>query len=284
MATVPAITFLANKALIGAHGAIVRAQVFATNMTDDVVAPGTTMKVPVYGVSAASSFDATSNNYGTGSADLAYADVTFNHVVQSFSFTDAQLTQAPEGIFANAGTAVGRSVALAISGAIEAALADAKAGGSAISLTATWDKAELAAKISALENAEKTVIVAKPALYGKIVSLFDAATYGGPEAVRAGVLEGGVLGCKAVIKANLPGTADAMAIPEDALVVATRVVPVASPSAYDEVGTETDENGFTIGYRRFCDPNTGANKVAAEALIGAGIVQSAKVQKITVAS
>lgn len=283
MATIPAITFLTNKALIGAHAALVRAGVFTTSFTDEAVAPGTTMKIPVFNIEAATTFNKSTNNYGKGDADLSYADVAFNHVVKSFEFTDAQLTQAPEGVFAGAGMAVGRCVALAVSNAIETALKATDATGTALTLPKAWGKGDLASLISGLENAEKSVIVASPALFGQIIALFDAGAYGGSEAVRNGVLDGGVFGCKAVIKANITG-ADALVVPEDALVVATRTVPCGSPSVYAEVGTESDENGFTIGFRKFGDPKTGSNYVAAEAMIGAGIVQKAKVQKITVSA
>lgn len=283
MPTIPAITFLANKALVGAHPALVRASVFTTSFSDEAVAPGTTMKVPVYAVSAAQTFNKSTNNYGAGDVDLAFADVTFNHVVKSFEFSDAQLANAPEGVFASAGNAVGRCVSLAVSNAIEAALAASKATGTALTLPKAWTKGDLASLISQLENAEKSVIVASPALFGQIVALFDAGAYGGADAVRNGVLEGGVFGAKAVIKANVTG-ANALVIPEDALVVATRTVPCLSPSVYTETGTESDENGFTIGFRKFGDPRTGSNFVAAEAMIGAGIVQAAKVNKITVSA
>ena len=103
--------------------------------------------------------------------------------------------------------------------------------------------------------------------------------YGGSEAIRLGVIPG-LYGFKGfVCTSNLSGC-DGAVICDSAIGVASRYVYPGTEGAYPEVWSATDEDGFTIGYRRFMDLATGSNKFAADVLFGASILQPSKIVRL----
>lgn len=286
----PGLVVLANKALIAAKPALAKAAAFTLDISDDAVAPGTTLKVGIYDSNPASSFGA-SHNYGTGDGTIGFADVTFKQFVKSYNFTDAQLTQVPAGIFNRAGEACGVGCGIKVGAEIEGCFTAAGMTGTEVKIphgtTAdTMTKAILAKIVAACKSApNRTVLALDPTWFYPVAALFDAAAYGGPDAIKNGVLDGGVLGLKAIVPVKMPDGVIGALCPEDSLVVAIRKVPCASQNAYDEVIDEVDaDTGFGFQIRRFADPDTGTNKVSGSVMVGAARAQGAKMQKVTIAA
>lgn len=79
---------------------------------------------------------------------------------------------------------------------------------------------------------------------------------------------------------NLPeGTVGAI-ICDTAVGVASRYLFPGTEGAYPQAWSATDEDGFTLGYRRFMDLATGSNKFAADVLFGAKILQPSKIVRL----
>lgn len=108
----------------------------------------------------------------------------------------------------------------------------------------------------------------------------DANVYGGSEAIRLGIIPG-LYGFKGfVCTSNLPEGTNGAIICDSAIGVASRYLYPGTKGAYPEAWPVTDEDGFTIGYRRFMDLCTGTNKFAADCLFGAKILQPSKIVRL----
>ena len=104
--------------------------------------------------------------------------------------------------------------------------------------------------------------------------------YGGSEAIRLGIVPG-LYGFKGfVCTSNLPEGTNGAIICDSAIGVASRYVYPGTEGAYPEAWSATDEDGFTVGYRRFMDLCTGSNKFAADVLFGASILQPSKIVRL----
>lgn len=104
--------------------------------------------------------------------------------------------------------------------------------------------------------------------------------YGGSEAIRLGLIPG-LYGFKGfVCTSNLPTGTNGAIIAADAIGVASRYLYPGTEGAYPEAWAATDEDGFTIGYRRFMDLCSGSNKFAADCLFGAKILQADKIVRL----
>lgn len=287
----PALVALSSTVLIEAQPGIAKAKQFATDFSADAVPASTTLKIPVLGAgNAAAVFDDDTNNYATGDGALSFASITFDQYVKSFNFTDSQLANVPRSLFDECGKVGGIALGQAMMAALMTAIKTGTLTGTAKTLPAvgTFAKADLATLSGqAITDASRCVLALSKAYFGKALSFFDADVYGGTEAIRSGVLDGGAYGFKSIIQLEgaLPTNTIGLIIPENAVAVATRNVPVESTRAYDAVESFTDEaSGFTVQLRKGCDFKTGRNSVAVTAMIGAGVTQGAKIQKITVAS
>ncbi len=295
--TSPALVYSTDKAIIAARRALAKVAFFATDFSADAVQPGTTMKIPVFTPGAASAFDASTNNYEKTDGSVAFASVTFDHHVKhTFQFDDKDFTLVNgTNFWANAGRASGSALAKAIIGAVSALINKTVIPKSAANevVFASVTKGAVAALRDTCAKADidpgETVLMLTPKLFADLLATLDANVYGGPEAIRHGIVEG-LYGFKAVMEnGDLPASADeklnGALIPTDALVVAGRQVPVLSPSVYEEIGTTRDDvSGLVVGVRRHGDPATGANYVTHEALLGAALAQPAKCVRLVSAA
>ena len=295
--TSPALVFSTDKAIIAARKALAKVAYFGTDFSADAVQPGTTMKIPVFKHDEASEFNASTNNYETTDGSVTYAAVTFDHHVKhTFQFDDKDFTLVNgTNFWANAGRASGNALAKAISAAVSALINKTNIPKSATNeaVFASVTKTTVAKLRDACAKADidpgETVLMLTPTLFADLLATLDANVYGGPEAIRHGIVEG-LYGFKAVIEnGDLSASADeklnGALIPSDGLVVAGRQVPVLSPSVYEEIGTTRDEvSGLVVGVRRHGDPATGANYVTHEALLGAALAQPEKCVRLVSAA
>ena len=281
--TSPGLVFAADKAIVSSRKALAKVAQFATDFTNDAVQPGTTLKIPVYDGGTAESFNASTANYEHVTGTLKWASVTFsNHVKATFQFDDKDfLLGIDSSVWGKAGDAAGRAISKSIASTVSGLLTYSAAKAQVTSWSVT--KAGLAGlrnscAANGMDPAE-CVVMLQPTEFATILAALDSNVYGGSEAIRTGVIEG-LYGFKAVIEnSDLPVASAANAnlavgvvVPQDAVVVAGRIVPVGSPAVYQEIGTTTDEvSGMTLGVRRHAAPSVGANFLTVEALFGAAL-------------
>ena len=284
--TSPAAVYTAASAIVAARKAIARVTQFSTDFSTDAVNPGSTMKIAVFAASAvAGEFDVDSNNYENPDGTVTWADVNFKHIKSTFQFNDTDFLLADGTKFwDNAGKAAGG----AVSAGIEKVVGDLF---TAEAVTATHTMASVTKNAVAKLRAKcveigcdpgKAVVLLSPDYYAELLSLLDSNIYGGAEAIRNGLVPG-LYGFKAVAEFSaLPAGTLGAVVPEDAVAVAARLVPVDSTSAYQEVGAWTDpESGLSLGIRRHGAAKFGGNFMTVEASVGAALTQGAKCFRIT---
>ena len=282
--TNPSLVFAANKALVSAHRAIAKVTQFATDFSADAAQPGDTMKVLFFDTSAATAYDASSNNYGTVNGTLGNVSVTFDHrVKKTYAYNPTDHLKVNPAVWNRRGEAAGISISLAIESAISLLVNSTnipKTGtGSAAneSVLSSITKGNLAKLRTSADTAgidpARTVLVLNPAAFSDMLALFDANIYGGVEAIRNGVVPA-LYGFKSVMQ--LPLSSDAgeklvgALIPAEALGVAGRTSPADDVGDGAECGFTTDEeSGLTLGTYAFVDHNTREHKFTMEALFGA---------------
>lgn len=104
---------------------------------------------------------------------------------------------------------------------------------------------------------------------------------GDSNAIRNGVV-GNLYGFKAVVQMkDLPDGVIGAIIPENAVAIASRAVAVGDPSCYSEVGTASDEFGFTMTFLRHGSAAKGKGFLNATCLWGAALVQPSKIKYIS---
>ena len=287
--TSPAAIYTAASAIVAARKAIARVTQFATDFSADAVTPGTTMKIPVFtAAETAAEFNPTSNNYENPDGTVTWASVNFKHIKSTFQFNDTDFLLADGTKFwDNAGAASGGAVSAGIEKAVGDLITSAGIEGTHAMASVTKKAvAQIRAKCATIGcDPGRSVVLLEPGYYAELLSLLDSNIYGGAEAVRNGLVPG-LFGFKAVAEFGAfpdGGTLGAV-IPEDAVAVAARVVPVQSPKVYEEVGVWTDpESGLSLGIRRHGAPKDGSNFMTVEASIGAALIQGAKCFRITAA-
>lgn len=127
---------------------------------------------------------------------------------------------------------------------------------------------------------DRAVVALAPTQFANVLAQLDANVYGGSEAIRLGMIPG-LYGFKGfVCTSNLPDGTNGAIICDSAIGIASRYLYPGTEGAYPEVWSATDEDGFTIGYRRFMDLCTGTNKLAGDVLFGAAILQKNKIVRL----
>lgn len=277
-----AIKAASESAVMASHKNIAKLSLFAKNFSELNGQPGKSIAVPVYDLSAAGAFNAATNNYATGSNEIGGELITLDqHLVKSVSITDVE--EAETGIRWASDTA--------------GALADTLTRGvnayvfgliNATNVTLSADMPTTKAAVAGLyavaeENdipVDSAVVALAPTQFASVLSALDANVYGGSEAVRLGLIPG-LYGFKGfVCTSNLPeGTVGAI-ICDSAIGVASRYLAPGTEGAYPEAWAATDDDGFTVGYRRFMDLATGTNKFAADVLFGAKLLQPSRIVRL----
>lgn len=230
------------------------------------IKPGATLKVPLSTVSAASAFNATSNNYLTGGA-TDWASLTATHYLQGFDVSGANLDQGVDAprikqLFAKR---AGSGIAMAARNAIRTALDGATAStGVTIPAVSTCALADYDTLATAKDWYDSTVscLVVNGTEYANIKKVMHAASISAtPEAIAA------ELGFKAVVV--LPGmTARAVIVPYSSVGFVARVPAIVAN--YKEAGAETDpDSGLSVGI--VVADEQGTNRIVVNADLWFGV-------------
>ncbi len=245
----------------------------ATDFSKDApgvdVKPGTTMKVPLSSVAAATAFDAATNNYLTG-GNTTYGTLTATHFLQGY---DLSGTNIDEGVNApyikqlfSKRCAVGLSMSM--QNTLKTAL-DGTTISTAVKIAAAPTLAQydaLAADVAWLDRTNAALVV-NGAEWAVIKSILHAAHLSAtPEAAAA------ELGFRDVIV--LPGmTARACIVPVSSIGFIGRVPAIAA--SYKEVGTEVDpDSGLAIGIVVADDQAANKIVVNGDLWFGAAVVSA----------
>lgn len=270
-----------ESAIIAAHKNIAKLSLFAKNFRELNGKPGQSIAVPVYNLTDAAAFTS-ENNYGSGSNEIGGELITLDqHLVKSVSITDVE--EAETGISWAKDTAgaladtLTRGVNSYVFGLINSTNVTTTA-------TTPTTKATVAGLYAIAESndipVDRAIVALGPTQFANVLGMLDANVYGGSEAVRLGVIPG-LYGFKGfVCTSNLPEGTQGAVICDSAVGVASRYLAPGTEGAYPEAWAATDDDGFTLGFRRFMDLNTGSNKFAGDVLFGAKILQPTKIVRL----
>ena len=280
--TSPGLIKAANDALVAATPDLNIARLFAFDMSDDFATPGTTVKVPIAKAGTVQDFNASTNDFENTDGSVTYAPVVLNKSPKStFEFAAFDKLEAPNAPYWTkvreaAANGVKASISTVLGGLFTAA---ACTGGKAVLASVT--KAGVAGlRSQCLGRTADTVLALEPGYYNTLLSLLDANILGTGEAIKTGYI-GGLYGFKAVVQMlDLPEGVKGAIIPADSVAVASRAFPVADEGAYSEMGTVTDEYGFTLTVLRHGSAAKGTGFINVAALWGAALVQPGAIKYI----
>lgn len=272
--TSPGLIKAMNDAIVKASPDLNLARLFAYDMSDEFADYGYTVKVPLAGHGTVSGFNMSTNDYETVDGTVTYATVQLNKQPKStFEFTGNDVLEAPNAPYWN-------KVAIAAADGIKGAISYDI--GQLFADTALSNDTTLAsvtkANLAKLRNAcagrvADTVLALAPAEYADALALFDSNVIGDSEAIKNGVING-LYGFKAVIQLkDLPSGVKGALIPSNAVAVASRAVAVGDDSCYREIGTVSDEFGFTMTVMRHGSAAKGKGFLNVTTLWGAKVVQ-----------
>lgn len=256
---------------------------FAHNFRDLEDRKGASIVVPVFDLSAATTFDADSNNYCNGTTEVDAATVNLStHLVKQFMYTDRDVAETEVQWFRDVGIAVGDAISRGIYSTVIGLLNDTNVTKTISSdLTADSDFTGLGASVYANElDIGRTVLMLTPEKYYTLVNVLKSYAYGSPEAIQNGNIPN-YLGFKSVVCAKgLPQGWKGALVDADSIGIASRwLAPMAG--AYVDAWKGTDPNsGLTIGFRSFANLCTGRRYLDAEVLMGARIIRPSGIVSI----
>jgi hypothetical protein len=275
-------------AVFAAHKNLAKLSLFSHTFTELEGRPGESVAVPVYDLSAGGDFVAGTNDYGTGVNEVGGLLVELDkHYVKSVSITDKELAYTGINWVKDTSAALAERITRDINaytfGLINATNVTASAAISTY-LGATPSLADFSGLYALAENSDipvdRCVVVLNPTYFSKVLPLVTYNMVGKEDYIETGVIRG-LIGFKGVVcSSNLPeGTVGAILL-DEAMGLASKYLAPMTPGAYPEAWSATSDEGFTIGFRRFMDLNTGANKFAVDALYGCKLLQPNKVIRL----
>lgn len=316
----PALRFAANEIIMSLRKEITPVTQFTTNFTAEAVTKGTTLLIPIIYDTEAGEFNRETNNYLTPNGSLMYTPMKFDkHIKHSFGFTANDFNLVNGTSFwsksAESSTrALARKIANATFGLINPTSIPADPSkvdeteitdkdGNVIGKEGTplhfgaWNEkvvgtgvftkgiaAQLRAACDAADIAAgDTILALNPVKFAELLDTLDAQLYGGPEAIRSGIIPN-LYGYKAVVEVNeMPNVGNQIGalIPATSMAIASRILPVLNPKLYEEIGVTTDEkSGLAIQLRRAGDVATDDSVATAEVLFSTKLIQPTKIVRL----
>ena len=246
---------------------------------------GLTCKVPIVTSPTVAEFKMEGenmNDYETSSGGITYATVQLTKQPKAtFEFCGMDKLQAPNAPYWSkcaeaSADVIKKSISETLGGLFTP---ENCAGGYAVLSSVT--KANLAKlRLACVGRIASTVLALNPTCYAEALSLFDSNVFGSADPIRDGYI-GKLYGFKAVMELrDLPNGVIGALVPENSLAFASRAVPVADESCYSEMGTTSDENGFTLTTMRHGSPAKGKGFLNVTALYGATLLPASNVKYI----
>jgi hypothetical protein len=237
--------------------------------------------VPVYSLTEAAEFDATSNNYCNSEGVDGVVVTLDKHFVKSVALTDLQNGEADINFLRDGSAAIaevlGHATNKYVYGLINATNVSKSASFNGASKQAFADLFKIADDNGV--NPYECVLALNATMYSKLLSTLDANVYSTDEAIKWGVIEG-LYGFRAVVMTPyLPeGTVGAI-IPYNTIGVCSRL-NVPAINGYVNLFTGETEDGFGIQFRVFENLCEGKAVLAGDVLVGAKILQDGIVRLV----
>ena len=268
-----------ESAVMAAHANIAKLALFAHTFTELDGRPGESIAVPVYDLSASGEFVAGTNDYGSGANEVGGMLVQLDkHIVKSISITDKQLAFTGINWVKDSAYALADRITRDVN-----SYAFGLFNNTNVTLSATLDVSSKTAvanlyKIAADNDipVDRAIVVLGPTDFAKVLAIVDYNMIGSGDYIKTGVIER-LFGFKAFVCSTfLPSGVKGVICLDEAMGVASKYLAPMTPGAYPEAWAATDENGFSIGFRRFMNLNTGADNFACDALFGCKLLQKDK--------
>lgn len=274
------IKIASEAAAMGVQPHIANLKYFAKDFSPSVEKPFAGVMVPVYSLSAANEFNEDSNNWCSGQNEVNGVVINLDkHFIKSLKLTDIQKGETDINFLRDGSKALAETLARTVNKyAFETIVAGAE-----LTATAPSDKAGFAGLIKVAAdngiNPYESVLVLSPAKFGTLLASLDSMIYGGPDAIRYGVVPN-LYGFRAVEWSSYLGeNVNGLIIPYDAVGMVTRVNAPAI-AGYAAVYTGETEDGFAIGFRAFEHLCKGAMYLGADVLAGVKVLQPGKIVKL----
>lgn len=244
---------------------------FSADAPDYDIKPGATIKVPISSVSAASAYDASTNNYLTGGT-TDWASLTCTHYLKGFDISGVNVDQGVDAAKMKQLFAVraGKSIAAAAMANARTALDGVTASTAvklpAVASAAISDYQTLGADLNWLDRAN-AVLAVNATEYANIRAVFAAVNVIGTEQELAAFIGFRDLVC-------VPGlTARAVIVPDGSVGFLDRVPTIIAD--YPEFGVETDdESGLAVGIVRANDQTHNRIVVNADLWFGTAVLSA----------
>lgn len=270
-------------AVLAAHANLAKIQLFSHTFTELEGRPGESIAVPVYDLKEGGDFVAGTNDYGTGTQEIGGVLVNLDkHLVKSVSITDKELAYTGINWAKDTAAALAerltRDVNKYVFSQINPTNVTIEEAFSPTSKQVVANLYFIASKYDI--PADKAIVALNPENYAKVLSMVDYSMVGSGDYIKTGVIEG-LFGFKGVVcTSNLPDGTIGAIILDEAMGVASKYLAPMTPGAYPEAWSATDESGFTLGFRRFMDLNTGKDNFACDCLFGAKLLQPTRVVRL----
>lgn len=244
---------------------------FSADAPDYDIKPGATIKVPISSVSAASAYDASTNNYLTGGT-TDWASLTCTHYLKGFDISGVNVDQGVDAAKMKQLFAVraGKSIAAAAMANARTALDGVTASTAvklpAVASAAISDYQTLGADLNWLDRAN-AVLAVNATEYANIRAVFAAVNVIGTEQELAAFIGFRDLVC-------VPGlTARAVIVPDGSVGFLGRVPTIIAD--YPEFGVETDdESGLAVGIIRANDQTHNRIVINADLWFGTAVLSA----------
>ena len=268
----------ANEALVKVSKDINLIKLFAYDLSDEAVDNNSTIKIPLITAGQAVAFS-DSNDYETLTGSVTYVPLTLNTQLKTtFKFDGKDVLDTPNAPYWSKCADAG---AVAISAGISQAfggLFTAPSDSSGVTLGSVTKAALAKLRKECAGRVADTVLALAPEYYAEALALFDSNVYGGAEAIKDGQVPG-LYGFKAVVELRDAGSGVKGAlIPTNAIAVGSRAVAVGDDSCYREIGTVTDENGFTITVMRHGSAAKGTGFINITSNFGMAVVDATSIK------
>lgn len=276
-----------EQAIIGIQKHVPKISLFAKSFSGRAGQPYNAVAVPVFanlsGVADVDFKDPTADKYCSGE-QLEGAMIPLDkQFVKSYAMTDYEVGSTDNLYLADASRAIADQLALEVANYVFGTVL------SSADITATTSTPStkqgfaglFAAAASADVNPYDCVVALNATTFATLLGTLDSYVYGGPEAIRNGVVPG-LYGFRGVVCApTLPANTNGFIIPWESLGVAARWNKPAV-DGYEATWTVVDDkSGMPIGYRVFEHLCRGTAYIAGDILFGAKLLQPAKIVRIT---
>lgn len=232
--------------------------------------------VPVYNLSASAEFVEGTKDWCNGANSLDGAVINLEkHYINTIQLPDTVNGESDVNFIADGAKAIAGKLALDAEKYVYSKFTTTNT----LSATMPSTKAGFAGLMKICDDAGvdpyECTLVLDAENFGVIMSSLDANVYGGPEAIRNGMIEG-LYGFKAVMMTGaLPEGFKGLIVPYGVAGVVTRVNQPAI-NGYDSTWTIEDSNGIGIGFRSFEHLCFGKALLGGDILVGAAVLQSGK--------